>query len=170
MSPRIGQIHRKINSRPRCCQFSSIPPLGCSLWRPRKYTGAESGERLDNKPHELIGCQSQYTEHEVGHHFGPSSDSNHPTAEFVFEPSINPLNICPLFVTTVFRPFKMKQFKTPSFCSQFFFKFGIPAGVDIDNGYMPQRPAVLPDNRGIICRVHQIIQVGDPLTCHGCQR
>jgi hypothetical protein len=37
-------------------------------------------------------------------------DSNHPAAKFVFEPRINPLNICPLFVAAVFRPFKMKQF------------------------------------------------------------
>ena len=77
----------------------------------------------------------------MGHYFGISSDLNHPTAKFIFEPRINSLNICPLFVPTVFRLFKMKQFKTPSFCSQFFLQFGIPAWVDIDNGYMPQRPA-----------------------------
>ena len=86
----------------------------------------------------------------MGHHFGPPSDSNHPAAKFVFEPSINSLNICPLFVPPAFRSLKMKQFKTPSFCSQFLLQFGIAAWVDIDNRYMSQGFAVLPDNRGII--------------------
>src|SRR3990170_1404120 len=111
---------------------------------PLRYPSAGSDERLGNKTNELIGCQSQYAEHEMGHYFGISSDSNHPAAKFVFEPTINSLNTCPLVIPTILRSFKMKQFKTPGFCSQFFFQFYIPAWVDIDNGHMPQRLAVFP--------------------------
>src|SRR3989304_5349293 len=95
-------------------------PFGTPLRAPEYIPGAGSDEGLANKPHELIGCQCQYAEHEMGHHFGIASDSNHPAAKFVFEPSINSLNICPLFVPTVFRSFKMKQFQTPLLGFQFF--------------------------------------------------
>jgi hypothetical protein len=41
-------------------------------------------------------------------YFGISPDLNHPAAKFVLETSINSLDICALFVATVFRSLKME--------------------------------------------------------------
>jgi len=73
-------------------------------------------------------------------------DLNHPATKFVLEPSIHSLDICPLFVATVFSRSKWSSYNA-GFCSQFFFQFYVPARIDIDNGYMSQWLTALPDNR-----------------------
>ena len=107
--------------------FEHTFPSG-PVWHPGKWLRARSGDYLADiyQPQEFIGCQSQYTEHEMGHHFGPASDANHPTAKLIFEPPIDPLYICPFFIPVVFGQLKMDEFQTTSFSFQFFFQLGVP--------------------------------------------
>ena len=91
-------------------QFLSMPSPRLLVLYPKNTSTTSSSDRLANKPHELIGCQSQYAEHEMCQYFGISPDLNHPATKFVLEPSIHTHSLSDRWSLTMYLAFRVYNF------------------------------------------------------------
>ena len=111
----------------------------------------------------MIDGESEHPEHEMAFDLHRPSDAHEPSAEFVFQASIDPLDHRPEIVDSPVGVGQMDQRPPLGFRLVLGFQVGVGAEVDVDHGNMAEVPAVFDDLCGIVGRVHDVIQISDSL-------